>query len=154
MRQSFGDGSSIQATDEREIMKSITVDATLENLESVQNFIEQELKENGCQMKVLMQISIAVEEIYVNIAHYAYNPEIGKATIFCSVEGEPLQVTLEFLDNGHPFDPLAVEDADTTLPAGERKIGGLGILLVKKSMDQLSYAYKDGQNILTLKKRI
>ena len=70
------------------------------------------------------------------------------------MEGKPLQVILEFLDNGRPFDPLTVSEADTTLPAGEREIGGLGILLVKKSMDQISYAYKDGKNILTLKKII
>lgn len=135
-------------------MKSITVDATLENLERVQSFIEQELEEYGCPIKAMMQISMAAEEIYVNIAHYAYKPRIGKATVICSVEGEPLQVILEFLDNGRPFDPLSVLDADTTLPAGEREIGGLGILLAKKSMDQISYAYKDGQNILTLKKTI
>ena len=135
-------------------MKSITVDATLENLEKVKSFIEQELEASGCPVKAMMQISMAAEEIYVNIAHYAYKPGIGKATIICSVEGNPLQVILEFLDNGRPFDPLAVSEADTTLPAGERKIGGLGILLVKKSMDQISYAYKGGQNILTLKKTI
>lgn len=135
-------------------MKSITVDATVENLEKVQSFIEAELVEINCPVKAMMQISMAVEEIYVNIARYAYNPEIGKATVLCSVEGEPLQVILEFLDNGHPFDPLAFEDADTSLPAGEREIGGLGILLVKRSMDQISYAYREGQNILTLKKRI
>lgn len=135
-------------------MKSITVDATVENLEKVQNFIEAELEEIKCPVKAMMQISMAVEEIYVNIARYAYNPEIGKATVLCSVEGEPLQVILEFLDNGHPFDPLAFEDADTSLSAGEREIGGLGILLVKRSMDQISYAYREGQNILTLKKRI
>lgn len=135
-------------------MKSITVDATLENLEEVQNFIELELEKSGCPVKARMQISMAAEEIYVNIAHYAYRPGIGKATISCSVEGDPLQVILEFLDNGHPFDPLSVSDADTTLSAGERKIGGLGILLVKKSMDQIFYSYKNGQNILTLKKTI
>lgn len=135
-------------------MKSITVDATVENLEKVQSFIETELEKNDCPAKAMMQISMAVEEIYVNIARYAYNPEVGKATVLCSVEGEPLQVMLQFLDNGHPFDPLAFKDADTTLPAGEREIGGLGILLVKKSMDQISYDYQEGQNILTLKKRL
>ena len=110
-------------------MKSITVDATLENLEKVQSFIEQELEASGCPVKAMMQISMAAEEIYVNIAHYAYKPGIGKATIICSVEGNPLQVILEFLDNGRPFDPLAVSEADTTC-AG-KKIGGTWALLVK-----------------------
>lgn len=87
-------------------MKSITVDATLENLEKVQSFIEQELEASGCPVKAMMQISMAAEEIYVNIAHYAYKPGIGKATIICSVEGNPLQVILEFWITGVPLIPL------------------------------------------------
>lgn len=133
-------------------MKELTVPATLEKLDAVQAFIEGELEENGCPMKAVMQISIAVEEIYVNIAHYAYHPEIGEATIRCCVGGDPLQVTVQFLDHGKPFDPLAKQDADTTLSAEERDIGGLGILMVKKSMDDVAYEYRDGCNILTLKK--
>lgn len=135
-------------------MKELTVPATLENLDAVQGFIEGELETNGCPLKAIMQISVAVEEIYVNIAHYAYNPEIGEATVRCSVEGEPLRVTIQFLDSGKPFDPLTKQDADTTLSAEEREVGGLGILMVKKSMDNLEYAYEDGKNILTLKKRL
>lgn len=135
-------------------MKELTVAATLENLGEVQAFIEESLEEKGCPMKAMMQISIAVEEIYVNIAHYAYHPEIGEATVRCQVEGEPLQVTVQFLDGGKPFDPLKKEDADTSLSAEEREIGGLGILMVKKSMDDVLYEYKDGKNILTLKKRV
>ena len=81
-------------------------------------------------MKVMMQIEIAVEEIYVNIVHYAYNPEIGKATIRCEVTDDPMQVIIQFLDSGVPFDPLAKEDADITLSAEERQIGGLGIITV------------------------
>ena len=101
-----------------------------------------------------MQILIAVEEIYINIAHYAYNPEIGKATVLCTIEGDPLQVVIEFIDSGSPFDPLAKKDADTTLSVDERDIGGLGILMVKKSMDVVKYEYKDGKNILTIVKNI
>jgi len=135
-------------------MKEITVEATLENLTTVQNFIESELKSCGCPLKALMQISVAVEEIYVNIAHYAYNPNIGKATVRCTVEDEPLRATIRFLDNGVPFDPLAKPDADTTLPASERPIGGLGILMVKKTMDNVNYSYENGANILTIQKKI
>ena len=133
-------------------MKDITVDATVENLEVVQNFVSQELEEQGCSMKVMMQIEIAVEEIYVNIVHYAYNPEIGKATIRCEVTEDPMQVIIQFMDSGVPFDPLAKEDADITLSAEERQIGGLGIFMVKKSMDEVSYEYKEGKNVLTIKK--
>lgn len=135
-------------------MKELTVPATLEKLDDVQAFIEGELEENGCPMKAVMQISIAVEEIYVNIAHYAYHPEIGEATIRCQVGGDPLQVTIQFLDSGKPFDPLKKPDADTTLSAEERDIGGLGILMVKKSMDAVDYTYEDGKNILTIRKSI
>ena len=133
-------------------MKDITVDATLDNLEVVQNFVSEELESQGCSMKVMMQIEIAVEEIYVNIVHYAYNPEIGKATVRCEVTDNPMQVIIQFMDSGVPFDPLAKEDADITLSAEEREIGGLGIFMVKKSMDEVSYEYKEGKNVLTIRK--
>ena len=133
-------------------MKNITVEATLENLEVVQNFVSEELENQGCPMKVMMQIEIAVEEIYVNIVHYAYNPTVGEATIRCEVTDNPMQVIIQFLDSGVPFDPLAKKDADITLSAEEREIGGLGIFMVKQSMDEVSYEYKEGKNVLTIKK--
>lgn len=135
-------------------MNELTIPATLENMEPIQTFVESELERNDCPMKAMVQISVAVEEIYVNIARYAYNPEIGEATVRCAVGGDPLQVTIQFLDHGKPFNPLAKEDADTTLSAEERDIGGLGILMVKKSMDQVDYEYKDGKNILTIHKKL
>lgn len=135
-------------------MKEITVAATLDNLARVQEFIEVELESCGCPVRAMMQISVAVEEIFVNIANYAYHPSVGEATVRCAVGSEPLQVTIQFLDSGKPFDPLAKPDADITLSAEEREIGGLGILMVKKSMDDVQYQYKDGCNILTLKKQL
>ena len=135
-------------------MKDITVDATVENLEVVQNFVSQELEEQGCSMKVMMQIEIAVEEIYVNIVHYAYNPEVGKATIRCEVTDDPMQVIIQFLDSGTPFDPLAKADPDITLSAEERGIGGLGIFMVKQSMDEVNYEYVEGKNVLTIRKTL
>lgn len=135
-------------------MMELTVPAVLEELGHVQEFVEQKLEAQGVTRKVQMQISIAVEEIYVNIANYAYNPEIGKATVRCEVGDNPLQVIIQFLDNGRPFDPLAKPDADITLSAEEREIGGLGIFMVKQSMDDVIYEYKDGCNILTLKKNL
>ena len=135
-------------------MKELTVAATLENLAPVQAFIERELEAAGCPMKALMQLSVAVEEIYVNIAHYAYHPRVGEATVRCAVGGDPLEVTVQFMDSGKPFDPLAKPDADTTLSAEERGIGGLGILMVKKSMDAVDYRYEEGKNILTIRKNL
>lgn len=131
-----------------------TFPAALEYLEQVQDFIDEQLEQHDCPMKAKFQLDVAVEEIFVNIAHYAYHPEVGEATVRCCVGGSPLQVTIQFLDRGKPFNPLAKEDADTTLSAEDRDIGGLGILMVKKSMDAVDYTYENGKNILTIKKNI
>ena len=135
-------------------MREMDIAATLENLDTVMAFVDQQLEEAGCSMKTQMQIDIAVEEVYVNIAHYAYNPEIGGVTIRVQIEEEPLAVILTFIDKGKPYDPLAKEDPDVTLSAEDRQIGGLGIFMVKKSMDNISYEYNEGRNILTLKKKL
>ena len=105
-------------------------------------------------MKAQMQISVAVEEIFVNIASYAYAPDKGSATVCVEVSGDPVTVTITFVDRGVPYDPLAKEDPDVTLSADERGIGGLGIFMTKKIMDDVAYEYRDGKNILTLKKNI
>ena len=133
-------------------MKKITVDATLENLGVIIDFIDKELERIECSEIIQMQIAIAVEEIYVNIAHYAYNPEVGVATIVCTINEDTSEVIIQFLDSGKPYDPLKKKDADITLSAEEREIGGLGILMVKKSMDFVDYRYEDGKNILTITK--
>ena len=135
-------------------MKELTVEAKTTNIEAVTNFVNEQLEALDCPMKAQMQIDIAIDELFGNIAHYAYNPEIGKATVRVEVIEDPLAVTITFIDNGVPYDPLAKADPDTTLSAEEREIGGLGIYMVKKSMDDITYEYKDGQNILTIKKKI
>jgi anti-sigma regulatory factor (Ser/Thr protein kinase) len=135
-------------------MKELTVAATVENIEAVTNFVNEQLEALDCPMKAQMQIDIAIDELFGNIAHYAYNPEIGKATVRVEVIEDPLAVTITFIDNGVPYDPLAKADPDTTLSAEEREIGGLGIYMVKKSMDDITYEYKDGQNILAIKKNL
>ena len=135
-------------------MKELTIAATVENIEVVTDFVNQQLELLDCPMKAQMQIDIAIDELFGNIAHYAYNPEIGKATVRVEVIEDPLAVTITFIDNGVPYDPLAKADPDTTLSAEEREIGGLGIYMVKKSMDEITYEYKDGQNILAIKKNL
>ena len=132
----------------------LTVDATLENLTPVTAFLEEHLEEAECPLKAQMQICVAAEEIYVNIAHYAYGPETGTATIRLELPEDLSSMTLTFIDRGVPFDPLAKPDPDVTLSAEEREIGGLGIYMTKKSMDDVRYVYRDGQNILTLQKRL
>lgn len=133
-------------------MKEITLDATVDNIEKVTEFVNEQLEECGCPMKIQMQIDIAIDELFGNIAHYAYHPEVGPATVRVEVLKEQPAVVITFLDNGVPYDPLKKEDPDVTLSAQERTTGGLGIFLVKKSMDDILYEYKDGQNILKIRK--
>ena len=135
-------------------MKEMEIDAILENFEAVQAFVDEELERLECPMATQIQIDIAVEEVFVNIAHYAYNPEVGKATIRVEIIDDPLSIVMTFMDNGIPYDPLAKDDPDVTLPPEERKIGGLGVYMVKESMDDVKYEYRNGQNILTLRKSI
>ncbi len=135
-------------------MKELTVEAAVENIGKVTEFVDGQLEEFGCPVKVQMQIDIAIDELFGNIAHYAYNPDIGPATVQVEVRQEPLEVIITFIDNGIPYDPLAKDDPDITLSAEEREIGGLGIYIVKKSMDEISYEYKDGQNILKIRKEL
>ena len=104
-------------------------------------------------MKTKMQVHIAIDELFGNIAYYAYNPEIGIVTVRVEVTDNPLAVVITFIDNGIPYDPLAKVDPDVTLSLEERDVGGLGIYLVKKTMDDILYEYKDGQNILRIKKK-
>ena len=136
------------------IVKELTVEAAIENIEKVTEFINAELEALGCSFKAETQIDVAIDELFGNIARYAYNPETGKATVRLEVEEEPLSVIITFIDNGRPFNPLEKSDPDITLSAEEREIGGLGIFLVKKTMDLIEYDYRDGQNILKIKKSV
>ena len=135
-------------------MKELNVAATVENIEVVTDFVNEELEAIDCPMKVQMQIAIAIDELFGNIAHYAYNPGVGDATVRLEVEEAPHAVIITFIDKGIPYNPLAKDDPDVTLSAEERKIGGLGIFMVKKTMDEITYEYKDGKNILAIKKKL
>ena len=133
-------------------MEKITVKAVLENLQTVIDFATEHLEARDCSMKVVMQTELVIEEVFVNIASYAYNPEIGPATFCMEFEENPSAVLMTFIDGGRPYDPLKQTDPDTTLDIDEREIGGLGIFLVKKNVDEISYEYADGKNILRMKK--
>lgn len=132
----------------------MTIDATVENLDRVMAFLEECLEEADCPMKTQMQISVAAEEVYVNIAHYAYAPETGQATLHVEISDEPCSAYITFIDNGIPFDPLKKADPDVSLSAEDREIGGLGIFMAKKTMDEIHYEHRDGQNRLTMVKRL
>ena len=135
-------------------MKEMTLPAVVENIAQVTDFVNAQLEEIGCPMKAQVQIDIAIDELFGNIAQYAYNPETGPATVRVEVSDAPISVTLTFMDHGVPYDPLQKEDPDITLSAEERGSGGLGIFMVKKTMDEITYEYKDGQNILRIRKDI
>lgn len=135
-------------------MAELNLKATVENLDRVLAFVNEQMESLDCSPKAQMQLEIAVEELFVNIAHYAYQPGTGDATVCVEPHEEPPAVSITFIDRGVPYDPLAKEDPDVTLSAQERKIGGLGIYMVKKSVDDISYEYRDGQNILTILKKL
>ena len=133
-------------------MKQLTVNAQTSELSKVLAFADTILEEAGCSAKTKMQIDIAIEEIFVNIATYAYPSEGGQAVIEIETDKNGKIVKITFEDQGVPYNPLENEDPDITLPAEERPIGGLGIFMVKNIMDEVSYEYADGKNRLTIKK--
>lgn len=133
-------------------MQSLTVAAAVDNLDRVTAFVDAFLEERDCPMKTQMQIDLCVEEIFVNIAHYAYPDKDGEAEIRLSETDGVVELT--FVDSGIPYDPLKKEDPDITLSSQERQVGGLGIYLVKKNMDTVAYRYEDNRNMLTMTKAI
>lgn len=135
-------------------MRELTLDAIAENIPVVTAWVDEQLKQLNCPMKVQMQIDIAIDELFSNIAFYAYKSKAGSATVRFELEENPKAVLITFIDQGIPYDPLTKADPNTKLPIEERETGGLGIFMVKKTMDEVSYEYKDGQNILTIKKNI
>lgn len=135
-------------------MKELVIAADRNNLLKVQSFIDEQLEDAGCPMLTQIAIDVAVEELFVNIASYAYDQEIGVAVVQVEMLDDPLSVEITFIDNGKQYDPLAKPDPDITLAAKERKKGGLGIYMVKNSMDDMRYEYRDRKNILTIKKNL
>lgn len=135
-------------------MKELTIEAAIENIAVVTAFVDEQLEGLDCPGKVQAQVDIAVDELFSNISRYAYKAETGAAIVRVETEENPPAVVITFIDNGVRYDPLAKADPDVTLPAGEREIGGLGIYMVKKCMDDVFYEYRDGQNILRIRKKL
>ncbi|HAG12476.1 MAG TPA: ATP-binding protein [Ruminococcus sp.] len=133
-------------------MKELDIEALTDNLDTVLQFVDSALEKTDCSPKIRMQIDLAVEEIFVNIATYAYHPETGPACLRIDVQPDGSVVRITFIDHGIPYDPLKKADPDITLKTNDREIGGLGIFLVKKTMDHIRYEYVNGSNILTIEK--
>lgn len=126
--------------------------AKIEHLDQVLDFVNAHLEAQNCEEKVKLELDIAVEELFVNVAMYAYQPAEGDITIQVSIERDTAEIA--FIDTGKPYNPWERENPDTTLSAEERSIGGLGIYMVKMSMDEVAYAYENEQNITTIRKKI
>ena len=134
-------------------IKKCILDACDENMEAVNNFIHSLIPPDACE-KLIKCLDLAVEEIFINIAHYAYYPKRGTVEIFCDYCQEEGLLSITFKDKGSPFNPIEKADPDICKSAEDREPGGLGIFLTKKFMDNVSYVYYEGQNILTLQKKI
>lgn len=130
---------------------ALTLEARSSNLDQAISFVSGKLESADCPMKVLMQIEVAVEELFVNVASYAYPSGSGSVTIELEITEDPAAV-ITFTDSGIPFDPLKKDDPDIALSAEERQVGGLGIFMVKKSMDDMTYEYRNGCNVLRITK--
>lgn len=131
-----------------------TLDATIENVETITGLIDEKLEEAGASMKAEMQINIVIDEIFSNIAKYGYASGKGDATVTLDILQDPLRAEITFINSGEPYDPLAQEDPDIHAALDDRPMGGLGILIIKKTMDDVSYEFKDKQNILTVVKAL
>lgn len=135
-------------------MNEITLSATVENIEAVTNFINERLENVDCPMKAKLQIDVAIDELFGNIAHYAYETKTGNVTVRIDFADNPTAVIITFADSGIPYNPLTQDEPDVTLSAEERQVGGLGIYMVKKTMDEITYEYTDGMNVLKIRKNL
>ena len=132
-------------------MMKITTAAKIENIDSIADPVDAELEARDWSLRTRMQVRMAIDELVTNVASYAYQPGTGDVTVCADFEGEDLVLT--FTDSGPPYDPTKAREPDVTLPAEERPIGGLGIFLVRKTMDDVAYRREDGKNILTVRKK-
>ena len=131
-------------------MTNKTFPAKTEALSDVLGFVEQTLESFDCPMKTQMAICVAIEEVFVNVAHYAYGGGEGNMSLGIGFDEKNRAITFRMTDKGIPFDPLKKPDPDITRSAEEREIGGLGIFITKQTMDSVTYAYENGENILTM----
>lgn len=134
--------------------RELEIPADMEYLDQVMNLLESSLEEAEVEPQTAMKICVSAEEIFTNIASYAYDAEDGTAKVCCDISDDNSEVTVSFLDQGKQYNPLAKPDPDITLSVEERPIGGLGVYMTKKMMDDVSYEYRDGNNILIFKKKV
>ena len=144
---SFGQADSLIKPD----MKEMTVEANTDRLDEIIDFLNAELDSHNCPAELQNQIDVAADEIFTNIANYAYKPESGKTAVGIAIGNE---VLLRFEDSGKPYNPLESTAPDLDKPLMEREIGGLGVFILKKFMDTINYSRVDNKNVLVMTKRI
>lgn len=135
-------------------MKRLEIPAEKSRLDEVIDFVLGFAGELGFGKEELFQLKVCTEEIFVNVASYAYGSDTGLITVLADGYEDPLTITLSFIDSGIPFDPLAKPDPVRNRPLSQAKKGGLGIFITKRLMDETSYAYQDGKNVLTITKTL
>ena len=135
-------------------MKKLVVKAVIESIPTVTDFVDKILEEHSCDMKAKIQIDIAIDEILGNISQYAYESDDGDVSVSIQLEETPKRAIITFIDSGVPYNPITTEEPDTSLSAEERKVGGLVIFMVKKTMDDMTYEYTNNCNILRITKNI
>ena len=135
-------------------MQELTLDARLESIPAAVDFVDRALEAVGCPMKVQFQFNVAIDELLSNISRYAYAPDTGKATVRFEFDAAQNMAHITFIDRGIPYDPLQKGDPDISLTADKREVGGLGIFMVKKMMDDMCYRREDGCNILRISKKL
>ena len=134
------------------MQEELVIEAIVDNLNAVNLFVHKSIEQFEVSKRTLMQLDLVVEEIFVNIASYAYSPNTGLVKILLKTDIEPLSISLTFIDSGVPYNPLEKSDPDVNLSVDDRQIGGLGIFLTKNFVDDISYQFVDGQNVLHLTK--
>lgn len=135
-------------------MRKLVIPAEPEYLDQILHFLDEQLEQVHCAQTIRTTIFIAVEEIFVNIYSYAYPPKEGDVQVYTQISGNPAVIQIDLVDQGPPYDPLQRDDPDITLGADDRPIGGLGIFMVKQTMDQVLYRYENESNILSLYKTV
>lgn len=134
-------------------MKQVILKSALENVEVLTNIIDSELESVDCSPKTMMQIDVAIDEIFSNIVNYGYDCENEEIEIRYDINAKSKIVSITFVDSGKKYNPLEKDDPNVKAEIEDRKIGGLGIFIVKKTMDEMMYKYENNKNYLTIIKK-
>jgi len=132
-----------------DLLLQIKLPAVLENLTQFIESVSDCARAQGFGQKRLSQIEVAMDEALVNIVHYSYPDKSGDAEVVCSIDDKN-RFIIEIMDWGLPFNVLSLDEPDLISDISERKVGGVGVFIIRKLMDDVKYRYEDNKNILVL----